>query len=252
MEKIKIGVQLYTLRKYIKDAKSLAEVFKRCKTLGAEVVQLSGGASVKSAELKRISEDNALPICITHSPYKRIVDDLNRLAEEHLEFNCKNIGIGMMPQAFRTGKLDDISRFVEMLNITAEKLKPYGMTIAYHNHDFEFKKADEKIIFDYMIENTLHEVQFIPDTFWIKVGGYEPQCYIERLKDRINTLHLKDYKKTFCLPVFRSIGKGNLNFDDILACAEKANVQNAVFELDISPNPYKSVEFSLNYLKKIY
>ncbi len=252
MEKIKIGVQLYSLRKYIKDAASMAAVFARVKALSAEVVQVSGGAALSSAELKRISDDNRLPICITHSPYKRIVDDLERLAEEHAEFNCRSIGIGMMPKVFRTGKLDDIRRFVEILNTTAEKLKKFGMNIAYHNHHFEFKRADGEIIYDYMIENTLGDVHFIPDTFWIKVGGYDPEAYIRRLKGRVSTLHLKDYKKILGVPVFRAIGKGALNFGNILHCSEQAGIKNAVVELDLSPNPFKSIEYSLNYLRKIY
>ena len=51
--------------------------------------------------------------------------------------------------------------------------------------------------------------------------------------------------------LFRSVGKGTLDFKSILETAEKCGVQNAVVELDFSPNPYKSVEFSMNTLKRI-
>lgn len=252
MGKIKIGVQLYSLRNYIVDTKSMADVFKRVKSFGAEAVQVSGGKKIDSKDLKKISEDNNLPICITHSPYDRIINDIDRLAEEHLIFKCKNIGIGMMPKKFRTGKLSDIQYFAESLNNTAEKLASYGMNIAYHNHHFEFKTIDNKVIYNYLIENTRKEVQFIPDTFWIKVGGYEPIEYINRLSGRINTLHLKDYKKTLGIPIFRAIGKGIFDFKKILFEAENSGVLNAVVELDLAPNPYKSIEQSINYLKSIY
>ncbi|NLT19240.1 MAG: Xylose isomerase-like TIM barrel [Firmicutes bacterium ADurb.Bin080] len=251
MGKIKVGVQLFSLRDYLKKPEDVPGVFQKVKSMGAEVVQISHMCDIDSVELGKISKDNELPICITHSSVERIKNDLPRLAEEHLNFNCKNMGIGMMPGEYR-GSNDGIKKFIELLNIVSENLKPYGMTIAYHNHNFEFKKLGEKTIYDVMIEETQKEVQFIPDTFWIKVGGYDPNDYIKKLSGRINTLHLKDYSKIFGVPVFRAIGLGTLDFKDIMGEAEAANVENAVIELDLSPNPYKSIRKSLTYMKSIY
>ncbi|MFA6867050.1 MAG: TIM barrel protein [Clostridia bacterium] len=251
MGQIKIGAQLYSLRKYLKKPEDVPYVFDKVQKMGAEVVQVSGMCKMDSKKLNEISKEYNLPICITHSPIERIKNDLDNLANEHLDFGCKNIGIGMMPKCYRTGKLDDLKKFVELLNATAEKLSKYDMTIAYHNHWFEFKEVGGELMYDYLIDNTETKVQFIPDTFWIKVGGFEPNFYIEKLANRVNTLHLKDYKKTI-IPIFKPIGDGILDFKSILACAEKANIKNAVVELDISLKPFSNMEKSLKYLKTIY
>lgn len=251
MGKIKVGVQLFTLRDYLKNPEDVPKVFKKVKEMGAEVVQISHMCDIDSKELGKISKDYDLPICITHSSIDRIKNDLDRLASEHLDFGCINMGIGMMPTEYRDS-LDGTNKFILLLNQISEKLESFGMTIAYHNHHFEFKKIGEKTIYDIMIENTLPKVQFIPDTFWIKVGGYEPIEYIKKLNGRINTLHLKDYMKIFNTPIFRSIGYGNLDFKKIFSAAEESAVQNAVVELDLSPNPIKSVKKSLEYIKTIY
>ncbi|MEG1791503.1 MAG: sugar phosphate isomerase/epimerase [Clostridia bacterium] len=252
MEKIKLGIQLFSLRKYLKKPEDVRGVFEKCKALGAEVVQVSGMCPMDSRELNKISKETELPICITHSSFDRIVGDIDKLAEEHLTFNCKNIGIGMMPKKFRTGEAKDIFEFIEILNTAAEKLKAYDMKIAYHNHWFEFAKIDERIIMDMLIENTLPEVQFIPDTFWIKVGGFEPTQYLEKMVGRVDTLHLKDYKKGLLFSAFKPVGYGSLDFKSILACAENIGVKNAVVELDFALNPYKAMDKSLKYLKTIY
>lgn len=251
MEKIKVGVQLFTLRNYLKKPEDVSAVFKRVKEMGAEVVQISHMCEISSKELAKISKDYDLPICITHASVERMKNDLGRLAEEHLDFGCKNMGIGMMPKEYRQNN-EGVKKFIEFLNSIAESLKKYNMTIAYHNHNFEFKKYDERTIYDVMIDETIEEVQFIPDTFWIKVGGYDPNDYIKKLFGRINTLHLKDYMKILGVPVFRAIGLGNLDFSKIMVEAENSQVENAVIELDISPNPFKSVEKSLKYMKSIY
>lgn len=88
---------------------------------------------------------------------------------------------------------------------------------------------------------------FIPDTFWMVFAGKDVCRYLEKLDGRVNTLQLKDYKHK----VFRAIGKGTLDFKTILKKAEQIGVQNAVVELDLSPNPLKSMRFSMNALKEI-
>lgn len=251
MGKIKLGVQLFSLRDYLKKPEDVPRVFERVKAMGAEVVQISHMCDIDSKELGKISIDNDLPICITHASVERMKNDLPKLAEEHLNFNCKNMGIGMMPKQYRQNN-DGIKEFIDLLNNLSNDLKDFGMTIAYHNHNFEFQKFDDRTIYDLMIEETEKEVQFIPDTFWIKVGGYNPNDYIKKLSGRINTLHLKDYMKILGVPVFRAIGYGNMDFKEIMESAELAMVENAVIELDLSPNPFKSIEKSLKYMKTIY
>ena len=135
--------------------------------------------------------------------------------------------------------------------VNTELLKKEGMTLSYHNHWFEFDRTEGHVVMDYLIENTSPQVMFIPDTFWIKVGGYAPEEYISKAAGRINTVHLKDYCKILGIPVFRAVGKGNLDFRSILDASQKAGAENAVIELDKSPSPYRSVGFGLNYINKL-
>lgn len=244
---MKYGIQLFSLRKYLKDEKGYEQVFARSKAMGAQVVQLSGGKPVAPEFIKSLVDKYDLPVCITHDKFERLQNDLDGLVAEHKIYGCNRMGIGMMPKQFRTGKIEDIDKFIEFLNNTAQKLANEGMTIAYHNHWFEFDKIDGKVIYDYMIEKLDPRVEFIPDTYWIRFTGNDVETYLEKLSGRVNTLHLKDYKNK----IFRAVGKGTLDFKSILATAQKCGVQNAVIELDISLNPYKSVEFGMNTIKRI-
>ena len=45
---MKYGIQLFSLRKYLKDEQGYDEVCARTKNMGAQVVQLSGGKPVKA------------------------------------------------------------------------------------------------------------------------------------------------------------------------------------------------------------
>lgn len=248
---MKYGVQLFSLRRYLKSEEGYNKTFKKVKAMGAEVVQISSSQQSHTIDvktLKTISDQYSLPICVTHSPFTRITQDLDKLAEEHLYLGCHEIGLGMMPKQFRENNFEKLDKFIEIMNNTADKLKRYGLTLAYHNHRLEFEKVGDQLVFDKLIENTT--MNFIPDTYWIKVGGYEPEEFLKKLTGRVNTLHLKDYKKTLGLTIFRALGKGTLNFDKILQTAEDIGVKYSVAELDAALNPLKSTAYSMKYIER--
>lgn len=249
---MQFGVQLYTLRNYLKEQKDFPEVFERVKDMGAATVQVSGTGAFDSKFLGQLARDFELSVCATHSKFDRIKNELDVLAEEHSDFDCKQIGIGMLPSCYDKKSADDIRKFAQFLNETGEKLKKYDMNIAYHNHWFEFKKLDgDKTFFDILLEETEAFVQFIPDSYWIKVGGEDPASYLDRFFGRVSVLHLKDYKKKLFLPLMKPIGDGTLDFKNILAHAENIGVKSSVVELDISKKPFADLEKSLLYLNNM-
>ena len=249
---MKYGVQMFSLRGMLKDEEGYDKTFAAVKDMGAEVVQLSatGGGSVSPECVKRVSEKYDLPVCVTHDPWDRLATDLDALVAEHKIFGCNNLGLGMMPKSFRTGKLQDVVSFAKKMEEIALKLKDEGMTISYHMHWFEFDEIEGRKIYDVLIEEA-SDILFIPDTYWMRFKGQDIEGYLKKLTGRINTLHLKDYKKTCGLPLFRAIGKGELDFEHILYAAKDAGVENCVVELDVSPNPMKSMRFSMDNLLEL-
>lgn len=247
---MRMGVQLYTLRKFLKDPANFDAVFARVAAMGAQCVQVSGTCAFEATMMRSLSAKYDLPVCLTHSPVDRIENDLDRLAEEHLTFGCPEIGIGMMPFKYKRKKLDDIKRFTEFLNMTAERLAPYKLKLGYHNHAFEFKETEGVRIMDYFIENT-QKVRFIPDTYWIKVGGFEPEEYLKKLAGRVDVMHFKDYQKGWPLPKIRAVGEGIFDFKSIIETAQQSGATDGVVELDFAKDPYQALEVSMKNLLAI-
>jgi len=245
---IRIGVQMYTLRKLLNSPESTEEAFRRSRGMGAQCVQALPIPSTSPEFLAGLSKKYELPICTVHADFGRIENDLDRLAEEFLTFGCKAIGISMMPGKYRTKGLEGTKAFAQFLNETGEKLQKKGMNVTYHNHSFEFKSVNGQTHYDYLLENTGAGVCFTPDVYWIKQGGFEPLDILEKLRGRSEVMHLKDYKKG--IPPFnmKEIGGGTLDFASVLKCAEDIGVRDAVIELDYARRPYESLENSLKYL----
>ena len=252
MKKIKCGTQLYTFRNKVKTVEDFSEVLAACSTYGCECAQLSGiNLNVPRAELKKIAEDNGIVIPITHTSFDRIVNETEKVAEEHLELGAHSVGLGMMPGKYIKNK-DSLEEFIEISNRVSGVLKNYGLTFAYHNHNMEFKNMDGKLAIERLMDGN-PDLQFIFDTFWCRYAKHDPVEWIKKLNGRVRDIHLKDWKPSILkLPRFQDVGKGKLDFSAILSAAEESGTEFAYIEHDLTSDPFKTTRESMAHLKEIY
>ncbi len=261
---MKIGVQLYTLRNYAKGESGLESVFSKVREMGYDTVQYSGCPAfpeeIKTETLKKIADANGINICLTHVPVEKIFDQTEKTAEEHLKLGCPTVGLGGMPRPARTSP-DELKKFIEKMNVAADKLSEFGLGLAYHHHDFEFNKCGDERIFDTLIREFDKKIFFTVDTYWAKVGGEEPVAWMQKLDGRIRDLHIKDWtdKVNFFVKFFLRqkqlmcpVGAGKLDFKSIFAEGKKQGVKTALIELDIAPKPYVALQQSTDYLNKLF
>ena len=109
---------------------------ERLKRAGYSFLQFSG-AALNPEMINRVSDKTGLPIRLTHVPIDRILNDPERLMEEHSYFVCNKIGLGMMPFP-ETEDEKEIKVLIDKLNKVGGLFKKNGFTLCYHNHHFEF------------------------------------------------------------------------------------------------------------------
>ena len=250
---MKLGAQLFSLRKFIKTPEDIRTTFEKVKAMGFDNVQFSGGGPIEAHELKAISEDTGLPIVCTHSAPDRILNDTEALIEEHKIFGCPVIGYGCMPKEFRKGERD-VMEFFEELKTPVEKILNSGLRFAYHNHAFEFEDIGGIHTYDLLIEE-FPELNFILDTYWVKYGGYDYLSYIEKIGNaRMTNVHFKDMKDE---PRGKIVpcGTGVIDFAPVVKLCDKLGIPNALVEQDTAPktgDSYGQMRISYNNLKKLF
>jgi sugar phosphate isomerase/epimerase len=78
----------------------------------------------------------------------------------------------------------------------AETYKSSGFLFGYYKHDFEFDRFGDKTGFDLLFENNNPEhVKVELDCYWAAFANQNPFVIIEKYKDRVMSLHMKDMKK---------------------------------------------------------
>ena len=241
---MKLGAQFYSIRDNTQTAEELYRTFKRIKEIGYEVAQMSAICEIDAELLKSYSEEFALPITCTHSAYDRIINDTEKLIEEHKTYGCPTIGLGYMPNEYHG---EGIYEFIKAIKEPLEKIKAAGLNFAYHNHAFEFEKVDGKIIYDILIDE-LPELDFIIDTYWVKYAGYDVMEYIKKIgAHRIKNVHLKDMK-TEPQGDICPCGDGIIDFEPIIRMCNEMGIVNALVEQDNAPDSGDSIaQMKLSY-----
>ncbi len=229
---MKFGAQFFTLRKKTTTPEGLESCFAEMHNIGYEVAQMSAICKIEPERLRDMSEKYALPITCTHSPFDRIKDDTEALIREHKIYGCPVIGLGSMPQEYRTP--EGVRAFLRLMETPAKRIADAGLAFAYHNHAFEFDSRTGDL-YDVMIEEAPW-LNFILDTYWVTYAGRDVLKYIRTIGgERMTNIHFKDMKDAPQGPIC-PCGEGVIDFRPIIKVCDEVGVINALVEQDNAPD----------------
>ena len=259
---MKVGAQFYTLNQHCKTLESFSETLKRVADMGYTVVQISGTCEYEAEWLKEELKKNGLTCVLTHIPFDKMINDIDKVIADHKIFDCKHIGIGGMPCLW-TKELDklpaNVEDFIAKAKPIAEKIKNAGCYFMYHNHDKEYVHNAEngKIIMERLSDAFApDEMGFTLDTFWVKKGGYDPIAEINRLSGRLPCVHFKDmFVEENGESRFTWCGNGILDFPAIGDALKNVGTEYILIEqdktFDDEPDPFKCLAKSKAYLESV-
>lgn len=253
MNDIKLGIQLYTLREFCKTAGDFEETLKFLDSIGCHVIQISGIGNIEPETVGELVDKYKMDVCVTHKPYDRMKTDLEKLCSEHDLIHCDNIGIGCMPGNLHSS-YEGVWGFINKLNEIGEEMHKYGKQLCYHNHALEFEINDGKRTFERLIDETKPEnLHFIPDTYWLQMGGVNPAEYLRKLKGRVEVCHFKDWCVVDNTARFAPVDEGNLDLDACYRACRDIGVEYIVAEQDLcyERDVFDCVKASFEGLKEI-
>ncbi|MCP3031528.1 sugar phosphate isomerase/epimerase [Halobacillus sp. A1] len=246
MKTIPVAVQLYTLRD--ETEKDFEGTLRKIADLGFEGVEFAGLGDYTAKEMKDLIDELNLKAASSHVPLEQIKNNLTQVIEVQKTLGSKFI---VCPY-FEPESEEDYKELISLLKRAGEMCNLEGITLCYHNHDFELEKLSDgrtalETIFDDTEKNTLKTEL---DIYWLEKAGESPINWIDRYKGRTPLVHLKDMtndEEKF----FAELGTGGVDVDAVLAKGEEAGVQWWIVEQDESRrSPLESLEISMNYLKK--
>lgn len=251
MKITQVAAQLYTCRDLLKTPTDIAATLHRLRKVGYTAVQVSGMGPIPEEELNAILEGEGLVCCATHEGSDTILNEPQKVIDRLKKLRCEFTAYPF-PAGVDFASQESVEDLIRKLDAAGKVMAEAGITLCYHNHNQEFRKIGGKTILERIYEGTNPKhLQGEPDTFWVHYGGGENVEWCEKLAGRLPLIHLKDYqvneenKHAFC-----EIGAGNLNFNKIIAAAEKSGCQWFIVEQDTCPgDPVDSLAQSFEYIQ---
>lgn len=255
-----IGLQLYTLRdEFSKNVKGVLEHvaktgYKEIETYGYSSEKGFFGTSPK--DFKKIMNDNGLKAPSGHYDFNSFIKDnntdfLKASIECAKQLESEYITVPYLDGNLRSD-LDGFKRIAQKINEAAVLCKQSGLKLAYHNHDFEFKKFGDKTGYDVLLKETDKKlVDFELDLYWAVRSGNDPLALFKANPGRFTMWHVKDMDKSKA-EWNTEIGEGSINFKTIFAEAKLSGMKHFFVEQETnySPNPAESIKTSWDFVSK--
>jgi sugar phosphate isomerase/epimerase len=272
--KLPIALQLYSVRDDMK--KDFKGTLTKVKEMGYQGVEFAGLFGHSPAEVKAMLDEIGLTPVSAHVAIDEILADIPKVISDYRAVGCRFIAIPWMAEERRPGN-PLYQQTIEDIKDIGEEANKQGLTLLYHNHDFEFKKLNGEYLLDILykdIPEDLLKTQI--DTCWANVGGEDPAEYLRKYKGRSPVVHLKDFVMPGKKPAklyeligveseqtedeqdkkfeLRPVGYGVQDIPEILKASAEAGTEWVIIEQDhpsMNKTPMECVKMSIDFLKSL-
>jgi Sugar phosphate isomerases/epimerases len=247
-----VALQLYTVRD--ETAKDFAQTLQHVAEIGYTGVEFAGYGNIPAPTMAKLLQNNALKAVSTHVSYEQLVNNFEEAIEYCLSIDCPYLIVPWIDKEW-LNKGTNLQGFTEGLNDLGYRAKRQGLTLGYHNHNFEFETIIHgKPLYDQLVAKTDPAlVKFELDTYWAAYAHIEVVPLIQQLcqRQRLITLHLKDmtHERTFT-----EVGAGILPIDEYIQAAQAKQTTGAITFIVENDRPtipsLESARRSLENLRK--
>lgn len=205
MDKLQVALQLFTVREDLE--KDFEGTLRQVHEMGYDGVEFAGLFGHSAQEVRELAAKYELDPISAHVPIDEILADIPGCLDTYKEIGCRYVAIPWLDEARRPGQ-PGYDQLMKDIVVIADACQERGITLLYHNHNFEFVKIDGEYALDRMYRN-IPALQTELDTCWVNIGGEDPVEYLHKYAGRAPVVHLKDFARPEETPtyLFELIGK---------------------------------------------
>ena len=146
-----VGLQLYSVRDDM--AKDFKGTLQQIKAMGYDGVEFAGLFDNSPADIKAMCAEIGLNPISAHVPLADMLADVDKVIADYKTIGCQYIVVPYVTEERRPGG-ELFLQMVEEIRTIGQKCKEAGLTLLYHNHDFEFAKTESgEFGLDYLYAN---------------------------------------------------------------------------------------------------
>lgn len=246
-----IAYQLYSSRNF----PPLLDQFPILKAMGYDAIEPWLPAYEEDPRTFRQALDDAGLRCLGfHMPLAGLVGEPQRFIEIAQALGATYLISPYVAADERRPTADYWRGLGEKLAKGAELAAPHGLTVAWHNHDFEFNPlSDGTRPIDHIFEAGGDGVKFEIDCGWIVRAGADPAAELRRFADRIVAIQTKDTAPlgTKVDDGWTATGDGIIDWASLVSLFRATKADHIVIEHD-NPSDWQAfARRSIEHLKTL-
>lgn len=227
-----IGLELYTVRD--ETAQDFAGTLRRVAAMGYKAVEFAGYGGLSAEQQHDLLAETGLIAASTHVGLNVLTQTPDDAIAYCRAIGCRHLVLPGLPDEGRNAEA--LRLLAPLLNDLGRHCQDQGITLSYHNHDWEFVgHANGDALLDLLLDATdpaLVTLEF--DAYWAVYAGVDPVAYLQRRSGRVPLVHLKDMTPE---RTFADVGEGTLDMGAIIAAARAAGVRWYFVENDAPTIP---------------
>lgn len=250
-----LGIQLIIFGK--RGGDDLPGVLADVKTAGYDGAEVGNPTSSISAyDFRQMFDDAGLACAGYHTGVSALAD------LEHVRETAAHMNVVGARHLMAGGKWPDATGYEDAartLNAAGEVLEAEGISLCYHNHNWEFFRLESGDTgMDILLRETdPNLVRFCFDLYWVSCGGEDLVSFLESYGFRSNYLHFKD--GTFDLAeqkplTFTELGRGQVKLREAMPLVSNLSLDWITTEQDRvaeGGDPALSAKLSADYARTV-
>lgn len=183
-----IGLQLYSMRDCADQIALLGEL----PSMGITQVEGYGGVYGDPNAYRAAMDENGITMPSGHIAIEDMERDFDSTVALAKTLGMRHVFAPYLQEQDRPTTSAEYVDLAHRLAAAAQKFSDLGLTMGWHNHDFEFLAlADGAIPMDILLQEA-PEMTWEADLAWIVRGGHDPLTYVEKYGSRLTSIHVKD------------------------------------------------------------
>jgi sugar phosphate isomerase/epimerase len=239
-KKMPLGFQVWTVKDML--IKDFPGTLKMIAGMGYQSVEMCSPPGYESSgfgplmkltakEMKQIINDAGLVFESSHYG----MDELRNHLDERIEFAKESGQKQMILSSFglpKNATMSDWLKAADELNTIGIKTRKSGIQTGFHNHNMEFEKIGDTLIYDALMKQ--FDPEYVKMQFQVAVIsiGYKASDYFTKYPGRFISAHLADWSPTEKKSV--ALGKGIVDWKAFFDTIKKGGVKNIFIEMDLS------------------
>lgn len=236
------GLQMYSLRDIPRAQEE--EAFAAAAEAGYRMVELCGDYTVDDCEaLAGYLKKYALKPISAHVDIEKVNDDYSRIVPFYRDLGIRDLIVN------RTyANRSELEEFIRQVGRVQKRLNRDEMRLGYHMAERDFYATEDNIIpYPELMKHT--DMYFEMNAYWAFRAGMDSIRLLERMRDRIKYVHLRDGSfdgKTHC-----AIGEGEVPVEAVRAKAAELGFTVIVENECLTPSGKAAIGRSMEYLRRL-